>query len=244
MLVSLTNCSLDGFTEDASGDFRMYEAMAVWETDPSLAAESPVLADFAAVWQDSDKVVYSRTLVAPVTARTRIERDFEPAAVERTVASATTDVSISGPELAGQAIEAGLVDEILLVVHPVVVGAGKPAFPPGLRLDLELLEERHFAACGVVSLRYRVKRAQPSPPPPASGARASSRPPSGKPTSPKGPKAQSEAISRAPRRRARPTSWHSALASANRRHYRWHSQGLSANRLRPLFPNNTANGGA
>ena len=71
-----------------------------------------------------------------MTARTRIERDFEPAAVERTVASATTDVSISGPELAGQAIEAGLVDEILLVVHPVVVRAGKPAFPPGLRLDL------------------------------------------------------------------------------------------------------------
>ena len=185
MLIYVTNCSLDGFTEDASGDFqcsepdeelhqffndlvrpvgtqllgrRMYETMAVWETDPSLAAESPVLADFAAVWQDSDKVVYSRTLDQPLTARTRIERDFVPAHVERIVASATTDVSISGPELAGQAIRAGLVDEIQLVVHPAVVGDGKPALPPGVRLALELLEERTFGGVGVVGLRYRVLR--------------------------------------------------------------------------------------
>ena len=185
MLIYVTNCSLDGFTEDATGDFqwsepdeelhqffndllrpvgtqllgrRMYEAMAVWETDPSLATRSPVLADFASVWQDSDKIVYSRTLDAPVTARTRIERDFDPAAVERLTASAPTDVSISGPELAGQAIHAGLVDEFQLLVHPVVVGAGKPALPPGVRLDLELLEERRFEGCGVVLLRYRVKR--------------------------------------------------------------------------------------
>ena len=185
MLIYVANCSLDGFTEDASGDFqwsepdeelhqffndllrpigtqllgrRMYETMAVWETDPSLAAESPLLADFAAVWQDSDKVVYSRTLEVPVTARTRIERDFDPAAVERLKASAPTDVSISGPELAGQAIEAGLVDEILLVVHPVVVGAGKAALPPGLRLDLALVDERRFKSCGVVSLQYRISR--------------------------------------------------------------------------------------
>ena len=184
MLIYVTNCSLDGFTEDSSGDFqwsepdeelhqffndllrpigtqllgrRMYETMAVWETDPSLAAASPVLADFAGVWQDSDKVVYSRTLEEPCTKRTRIEREFDPAAVERLKASATTDVSISGPELAGQAIRAGLVDELQLVVHPAVVGGGKPALPPGVRLTLELLEERRFAATGVVHLRYRVR---------------------------------------------------------------------------------------
>ena len=181
----MTNCSLDGFTEDPAGDFgwsapdeelhqffndlvrpigtqllgrRMYETMAVWETDPSLAAESPVLADFAAVWQDSDKVVYSRTLDAPMTARTRIEREFDPAAVERLVAAATTDVSISGPELAGQAIRAGLVDEIQFVVHPAVVGGGKPALPSGVRLELDLLEARPFVATQVVHLRYRVRR--------------------------------------------------------------------------------------
>ena len=185
MLIYVTNCSLDGFTEDPSGKFdwsepdeelhqffndlvrpigtqllgrRMYETMAVWETDPSLAASSPVLADFAAVWQDSDKVVYSRTLDAPVTARTRIERDFDPSAVQRLVASAPTDVSVSGPELAAQAIQAGIVDELHLVVHPAVVGAGKPALPPGVRLDLELVEERTFEGCGVVSVRYRVRR--------------------------------------------------------------------------------------
>ena len=181
----MTNCSLDGFSEDEHGDFgwsepdeelhqffnellrpigtqllgrRMYETMAVWETDPSLAADSPVMAEFAAVWQDSDKVVYSRTLDEPITKRTRIERVFDPAAVERLVASAATDVSVSGPELAGQAMRAGLVDEILLVVHPAVVGAGKPALPPGVRLDVELLEERRFAAIGVVAIRYAVRR--------------------------------------------------------------------------------------
>lgn len=184
MLIYVTNCSLDGFTEDPSGDFnwsepdeevhqffndllrpigtqllgrRMYETMAVWETDPSLAARSAVLADFAAVWQNSDKVVYSRTLDAPVTERTRIERDFDPAAVERLTASAPTDVSISGPELAGQAIRAGIVDELHLVVHPAVVGGGKPALPPGVRLDVSLVEQRRFEATGIVSLRYRVR---------------------------------------------------------------------------------------
>ena len=185
MLIYVTNCSLDGFTEDEDGDFgfsepdeelhqffndlvrpigtqllgrRMYETMAVWETDPSLAARSPVLADFAAVWQDSDKVVYSRTLEAPVTARTRIEREFAPAAVEQLAAAAPADVSISGPELAAQAIRAGIVDELHLVVHPAVVGGGKPALPPGVRLDVELLDERRFDGCGAVHLHYRVRR--------------------------------------------------------------------------------------
>lgn len=184
MLIYATNCSLDGFIEDADGDFgwsepdeelhqffndllrpigtqlygrKLYETMAVWETDPSLAADSPVMADFAAVWQDSDKVVYSRTLEAPVTARTRIERSIDPAAIERLKASSAADLAIGGAEVAGQAIRAGLVDEIHLVVHPVVVGAGKPALPSDVRLDLELVEQRTFAALGIVSLRYRVR---------------------------------------------------------------------------------------
>ena len=184
MLLYVTNCSLDGFTEDADGDFgwsepddelhqffndllrpvgtqllgrKMYETMAVWETDPSLA-EEPIGADFAAVWQDSDKVVYSRTLEAPITKRTRIERDFDPAVVEQLKASSSADLSISGPELAAQGLRAGLVDEIQLVVHPMVVGGGKPALPSGLRLGLTLLEEHRFEACGVVQLRYRVDR--------------------------------------------------------------------------------------
>ena len=184
MLIYVTNCSLDGFIEDADGDFgwsepdeelhqffndllrpigtqlygrKLYETMAVWETDPSLAADSPVMADFAAVWQDSDKVVYSRTLEAPVTARTRIERSIDPAAIERLKASSAADLAIGGAEVAGQAIRAGLVDEIHLVVHPVVVGAGKPALPSDVRLDLELVEQRTFAALGIVSLRYRVR---------------------------------------------------------------------------------------
>jgi dihydrofolate reductase len=184
VLLYVTNCSLDGYTEDPDGDFnwsepddelhqffndllrpigtqllgrRMYETMAVWETDPSLAADS-IGADFAAVWQDSEKVVYSRTLEAPITKRTRIERDFDLAAVERLKASSATDLSISGPELAGQGIRAGLVDEIELVVFPVVVGGGKPALPAGVRLDLELLDQHTFAASGIVRLRYRVRR--------------------------------------------------------------------------------------
>jgi dihydrofolate reductase len=184
VLLYVTNCSLDGFTEDPDGDFtwsepddelhqffndllrpvgtqllgrKMYETMAVWETDPSLA-DDPIGADFAAVWQDSDKVVYSRTLDAPITKRTRIERDFDAADVERLKAAASADLSISGPELAAQGLRAGLVDEIQLLVHPVVVGGGKPALPSGVRLDLTLLEERRFEASGVVQLRYRVGR--------------------------------------------------------------------------------------
>jgi dihydrofolate reductase len=184
VLLYVTNCSLDGFTEDADGDFawsvpddelhqffndllrpvgtqllgrKMYETMAVWETDPSLA-DDPIGADFAAVWQDSDKVVYSRTLDAPITKRTRIERDFDPSAVEQLKATAPGELTISGPELAAQGIRAGHDDEIQLVVHPVVVGAGKPALPAGVRLDLTLLDARRFEASGVVQLRYRVGR--------------------------------------------------------------------------------------
>jgi dihydrofolate reductase len=131
--------------------------MAVWETDPSLPAESPVMADFAAVWQDADKIVYSTTLEAPITERTRIERVFDPDAVRSLKAAAATDLVIGNATLATHAFRAGLVDELHLVVAPVVVGGGKPALPDGVRLDLELVEARRFEGTGVVSLRYRVR---------------------------------------------------------------------------------------
>jgi dihydrofolate reductase len=129
---------------------RMYETMAVWETmdDPD-----PVMRDFTEIWRAADKVVYSRTLATPASARTRIEREFDPAAVRRLKATAARDLTIAGPELAGQALAAGLVDELQLFLVPAIVGAGNPSLPAGLRLDLELQEERRFAA-GTVFLRY------------------------------------------------------------------------------------------
>jgi dihydrofolate reductase len=173
--------SLDGYIEDADGKFewaapdeevhgfvndlersvgtnlygrRIYETMVFWET-ASTADEPAVFADFAQIWQAADKVVYSRTLQTPSSARTRIEREFDPVEVRRLKESSSRDLSIGGPELAGQAIGAGLVDEIRLFLHPVAVGGGKPALAKDLRVQLELLEERRFAS-GVVYLRYKV----------------------------------------------------------------------------------------
>ena len=172
--------SLDGYVEDADGGFgwaepseevhafandlsrtvgtflfgrRMYETMAVWET---LTDESPVIQDFAELWRAADKVVYSTTLDAVSTARTRIERSFEPDAVRAMKDSADRDLAVSGPELATHAFRHGLVDECQLFVVPTVVGGGKRAFPDGVRLDLELIEERRFGN-GTVYLRYRTK---------------------------------------------------------------------------------------
>jgi dihydrofolate reductase len=183
-LIYASIASLDGYTEDKTGSFewsepdeelhqyitdfergigthlygrRMYDTLAVWETDPSLEAQSPILADYARVWQASDKIVYSSTLEAPRTARTRIERRFDPEAVLRLVGSAQRDVGIGGPELAGHAFKAGLVDELHLFVVPVVLGGGKPALPTDMFVKLELLDEHRFAG-GVVDLRYRVMR--------------------------------------------------------------------------------------
>lgn len=136
---------------------RMYETMAVWETDPSLAQTSPVLADFAAAWLDSDKVVYSTTLTEPITTRTRILPAFEAEEVRALKASSSGDLLVGGPELAGHALRAGLVDEIRVVLSPVTVGAGKPAFAPDLRLDLELVDERRFGN-GAVLVVHRVRR--------------------------------------------------------------------------------------
>jgi dihydrofolate reductase len=133
---------------------RLYEVLAVWETDPSIAEQSEVMRDFAETWQAADKVVYSSTLASPVTRRTRIERAFDPAAVRELKSRAERDLLIGGPHLAAEALRAGLVDECRLFVVPVVVGRGKRAFAEDLRLDLELVEERRFAN-GTVYLRYR-----------------------------------------------------------------------------------------
>ena len=170
--------SLDGYVADADGAFdwsapdeevhafvndlerevgtyllgrRMYEVMVAWET---IDDESPVARDFAELWRAADKIVYSRTLEAVASARTRIERAFEPEAIGRMKASAARDIGVGGSELAGQALKAGLVDELHLFLTPFVVGGGKPALPDHLRLELELLDERRFAN-GTVHLHYR-----------------------------------------------------------------------------------------
>jgi dihydrofolate reductase len=128
---------------------RMYETMVFWETAHSLP---PIQLEWARLWQATDKIVYSRTLAEPASARTRIERELDLDAVRRLKAESDRDIAVAGPELAAQAI--GLVDEFQLIKSPAVVGGGKPFFPGGVRLDLELLDERRFS-CGVVVLRYR-----------------------------------------------------------------------------------------
>jgi dihydrofolate reductase len=180
--------SLDGYIEDADGRFdwaapdeelhafvndqerpvgtylygrRIYEVMTYWETAPTDEAAEPVTRDFARIWQAADKVVYSRTLDAISTDRTRLEREFVPAAVAALKADAQRDVSVGGAELAGQAIAAGLVDECHLFLHPIVVGGGKRALPDGVRWPLELVGERRFAG-GVVHLHYRAASAAAS----------------------------------------------------------------------------------
>jgi dihydrofolate reductase len=135
---------------------RLYEVMAGWETDPTLAEQSPVMRDFAELWQAADKIVYSTTLAAPSTARTRIERAFDPAAVGELKAAADRDLLVGGPELAAQAFAAGLVDECRLFLAPIIVGGGKQALPDHVRLRLELLDERRFGN-GMVHLGYRAR---------------------------------------------------------------------------------------
>jgi dihydrofolate reductase len=132
----------------------MYETMAVWDTQEMIEGRAPVVREYAEIWRDADKVVFSRTLDHVSTNRTRIEREFDPDAIRRLKADADRDISIGGPTLAAEAIRAGLVDEYQLVVAPVIVGGGTPVFPPGVRLDLELVGERRFAG-GSVHLHYR-----------------------------------------------------------------------------------------
>lgn len=182
-IIYSANMSLDGYIEDASGSFdwsvpdddvhqffndllrgigthllgrRMYETMAVWETEPSLAEHSAVTADFAAVWQDADKVVYSTTLTEPNTTRTRIVRAFDADEVRSLKQASSADLLVSGPGLAAQALRAAVVDELHMVIAPVTVGSGKPAFPTDLRLDLEVLDQRRFRN-GAVHVAYRVR---------------------------------------------------------------------------------------
>jgi len=174
--------SLDGYIADAEGRFdwsapdeevhafvndqerpigtylygrRMYDTMAVWET-MSTDGEPAAMRDYAEIWRAADKVVYSRTLDAPRTPRTRIERDFDAAAVRAMKEGAAADVSVGGAELAGQALRAGLVDEVSLLLSPIAVGGGTPALPHGVRLHLELLDERRFAG-GAVYVRYATR---------------------------------------------------------------------------------------
>ena len=117
--------------------------------------EPGVTEDFAAVWRAAEKIVYSRTLQTVSSARTRIERDFDPEAIRRLKESAKSDITIGGAELAGQAIAEGLVDELSLLAAPVLVGGGKRALPDGIRVPLDLLDERRFRS-GSVHLHYRI----------------------------------------------------------------------------------------
>ena len=182
-LIYASNMSLDGYTEDADGALdwappdddvfvfttglmrlagtylygrRMYESMSVWETDPSLGERTDLTATFAEVWKGPDKVVYSTTLESVPTARTRLEREFDPGAVQELKASASHDLLIGGPHLAAEAFRAGLVDECHLLVWPFLLGGRNPALPNDVAADLELLDERRFAN-GVVHLHYRVR---------------------------------------------------------------------------------------
>jgi dihydrofolate reductase len=172
--------SLDGYIEDASGTFdwaapdnevhafvnelertvgthlygrRLYETMVYWETPPDLASQPAVVRDYAEIWQAADKIVYSRTLETVASARTRIERNFDPAAIQKLKATASRDLTIGGAELAAQAIEAGVVEELHLFLVPVIVGGGKRALPVAKRVNVELLEERRFGN-GTLYLHY------------------------------------------------------------------------------------------
>jgi dihydrofolate reductase len=175
--------SLDGYIADEEGNFdwaapdeevhafvndlerrigtylygrRMYDVMRYWETAPTDAGQPTVVKDYAEIWQAADKMVYSKTLPAVSTARTRLERAFDPEAVRRMKATARRDISIGGPGLAAQAITAGLVDELHLFIVPILVGGGKPSMPKNVRVNLELLDEHRFGN-GVVYLHYRTR---------------------------------------------------------------------------------------
>ncbi|GAA4891941.1 dihydrofolate reductase family protein [Actinomycetospora straminea] len=175
--------TLDGYVADADGDFgwempddaelhryaeeitrpvrtylygrRMYETMVFWETAHDLPDAPDFIVEYAKTWQAADKIVYSRTLGSVSSERTRLVREFDPAAVQE-LKDGDGDLTVDGPGLAAAALQAGLVDEIGPIVVPVVVGGGTPFLPPGLRLRLELVDERRFDK-GAVHLRYRVR---------------------------------------------------------------------------------------
>jgi dihydrofolate reductase len=134
---------------------RMYEVLVAWET-LDLADQPPYIRDYAEIWRAADKIVYSTTLQAVSSAKTRVERAFDPEAVRQIKASAERDISVGGPDLAAQAIRAGLVDEVHLFLAPIAVGGGTRALPDHVRVKLELLDERRFGN-GVVHLHYRAR---------------------------------------------------------------------------------------
>jgi dihydrofolate reductase len=136
----------------------MYETMLYWETAHAVPGQPSSVREFTGIWQATEKVVFSRTLESVSSARTRIERAFDPGMVRQLKSATEHDMSVGGADLAGQAIKAGLVDELQLFLVPVVVGGGKRALPSGVRSDLELLDTQRFAS-GAVYLRYRPKSA-------------------------------------------------------------------------------------
>jgi len=136
---------------------RMYETMVYWETAHTLPAQPAFARDFAELWQMADKIVYSKTLETVSSARTRIERGFDTEAIRQMKSTARSDISVGGPDLAAQAIKAGLVDEFHLFVAPIVVGGGKRSLPNNVTVKLELLHERRFGS-GMVHLHYRTTR--------------------------------------------------------------------------------------
>jgi dihydrofolate reductase len=173
--------SADGYVEDAAGSFdwaapddellgfvnelerpvgtylygrRMYETMRYWETAHTVPGQPPLVREFTSIWQAAEKVVFSRTLGSAPSARTRIERDFDPGMVRHLKSAAEHDLTVGGADLAGQALKAGLVDELQLFLVPAIVGGGKRALPDGVRSDLELLDTHRFAS-GAVYLRYQ-----------------------------------------------------------------------------------------
>ena len=180
-LIYATIASLDGYVADANGNFdwaapdeevhrfvndlerpigtylygrRMYEVMVFWERAGKLEDRSPVAREFAAIWQAAEKIVYSKTLAMASSARTTIEGEFDAEAVRRLKAGARHDISVGGPQLAAQAIAAGLVDEYHLFIAPVIVGGGIRSLPGGVLVGLELLDVHRFAN-GMVHLHYR-----------------------------------------------------------------------------------------
>ena len=180
-LIYTATTSLDGYIEDSEGKLdwaepsdevhrfindlerpvgiylygrRMYETMAGWETDPSLAATSPVMKDYAEIWQAADKIVFSKTLPEIITTRTRIERNFNPEQLRQLKTNSERNLGMGGSALAGEAFAAGLIDELHLFLSPVMIGAGKPAFSSKAKLNLRLLEEHRFEN-GTMYLRYQ-----------------------------------------------------------------------------------------
>jgi dihydrofolate reductase len=172
--------SLDGYIADEDGNFdwaepdeevhtfvnemersvgtfllgrRMYEVLVAWET-MDTSDQPQAIRDFREIWLAAEKIVYSTTLESASSARTRIERAFDPEAVRQLKATAERDLTVGGPGFAAHAITAGLVDEYHLFVVPVVVGGGTQFFPEGVRQKLHLLDERRFGN-GTVHLHYR-----------------------------------------------------------------------------------------